>query len=337
MIHIDGALGEGGGQVLRTALGLSVATGQPFSIDGIRRNRQKPGLQRQHLTAVLAAQQVGDADVDGAATGSTSLTFRPRGLRAGAFRFAIGTAGSTTLVLQAVLPALWSAKAVSTVELVGGTHNPLAPPFDFLARSFAPVVARLGGGLELALHRHGFHPAGGGVLTATVSPATWRPLAIERDALPPRLSARIVLCGIPRHVAEREAAVLQQRLELPAAATTIDTVESNGPGNVVLVMIEGAGGTEVITSLGERAVSAERVAERAAQAVRQFVRSGAPVGEHLADQLLIPMALAGGGTFVTTEPSQHTRTNAMVVQRFLPVCIEMAADGDAFRVSVQPR
>jgi RNA 3'-terminal phosphate cyclase (ATP) len=167
VLTIDGAHGEGGGQVLRTALGLAIVTGQPITLVDIRARRKKPGLQRQHLTAVQAAAAVGAASVAGAELGSTRLEFCPSALCSGHHRFAIGTAGSATLVLQTVLPALWAADGPSTIELSGGTHNPMAPPFDFLAQAFAPIVRRMGAGLDLELLRHGFFPAGGGSFLTT--------------------------------------------------------------------------------------------------------------------------------------------------------------------------
>lgn len=336
-LHIDGSLGEGGGQVLRTALGLSLVTGQPFAIDKIRAGRPKPGLQRQHLTAVLAAAEVGGAQVEGAELGSQRLTFKPKGVRAGAYRFAIGTAGSTTLVLQTVLPALLVADGPSTVELVGGTHNPMAPPFDFLQHAFAPLLHRMGASLALELRTHGFYPAGGGQWRATVAPAAWTPIELLERAAEPQQRARIVLSRIPRHVAEREASTLRARLGLRADEITIDEVDSPGPGNVVLLRLNLGVVTEVVTALGERGVLAEDVAAKVANEAEALLRSGVPVGEHLADQLLVPMALAGGGVFRTVEPSQHTTTNAQVIERFLPVAFTMREDGGAWRIGVGKR
>jgi len=329
MLHLDGSLGEGGGQVLRTALGLSLVTGTPFTIEKIRAGRNKPGLQRQHLTAVLAAAAVGDARSEGAELGSQRLTFAPQRVRAGDYRFAIGTAGSTTLVLQTVLPALLSADGPSTVELIGGTHNPLAPPFDFLEHTFAPVLHRMGGPLGIELRTHGFYPAGGGQLRATIAPAAWRPIELLARTAEPQLRARIVLSRIPSHVAEREASMLRARLGLPADAITIDEVASPGPGNAVMLRIGFGEVTEVITALGERNVRAEDVATAVADEARALLAANVPVGEHLADQLLVPMALAGGGTFRTVAPSLHTRTNAQVIGLFLPVQFAMREDGNA--------
>ncbi|MEO6597275.1 MAG: RNA 3'-terminal phosphate cyclase [Planctomycetota bacterium] len=323
MLHLDGSMGEGGGQVLRTALGLSLVTGQAFAIEKIRAGREKPGLKRQHLTAVLAAAEVGDARVEGAELGSQCLTFKPRKVRAGDYRFGIGTAGSTTLVLQTVLPALLSADGPSTVELVGGTHNPLAPPFDFLLHTWAPLLHRMGAGLGLELSQHGFYPAGGGHLRATIAPASWQPIELLERATEPRLRADIAWAKIPPHIAEREAKVLRARLSLSADQVTTREVRSTGPGNAVMVRVLLGEVTELVMALGERAVRAEDVAAKAADHAEELLAAHVPVGEHLADQLLIPMALAGGGTFRTVTPSLHTRTNAGVIERFLPVRIAL--------------
>ena len=171
MLTINGSQGEGGGQILRTALAMSLVTGKPFRIVRIRAGRKKPGLLRQHLTAVQAAAQIGQATVEGAAIGSQELTFTPGEIRPGEYRFAVGTAGSATLVLQAVLPALLTAPGLSVLTLEGGTHNPFAPPFDFLHRSYLPLVNRMGPTVEARLERPGFYPAGGGKFVVTVEPA----------------------------------------------------------------------------------------------------------------------------------------------------------------------
>src|SRR5262245_2007058 len=160
-ITIDGSAGEGGGQILRTALALSLVTARPFRIERIRAGRPKPGLLRQHLTAVQAAAKVGAARISGAEVGSLELTFEPTGLRGGAYDFAVGTAGSATLVLQTLLPALLRAREPSQLTIEGGTHNPYAPPFDFLARTFLPVLRRMGAAIEARLEAPGFYPAGG--------------------------------------------------------------------------------------------------------------------------------------------------------------------------------
>lgn len=326
MLRIDGTQGEGGGQILRTALGLALVTRTPFAIDKIRQQRKRPGLQRQHLTAVLAAARVGSARVTGAELGSTELTFEPQTCNGGDYEFAIGTAGSTTLVLQTILPALWCANGPSTVRLSGGTHNPMAPPFDFLKHTFAPLAHRMGAPLELQLHRHGFHPAGGGEMTANIAPAAWRRLDLLDAPTRREVSARILHSSLPQRVVPREVNALRRRLDLREDQVTIEEVASYGPGNIVLCDVQLGAVHEVVSSLGERGVLAEVVAQRAAAEVKALLDSNAPVGEHLADQLLIPMALAGGGAFRTVAPSLHTRTNAAVVERFLPVTISLRED-----------
>jgi RNA 3'-terminal phosphate cyclase (ATP) len=327
MLRIDGTEGEGGGQILRTALGLSVVTGTPIQVDAIRAKRKNPGLQRQHLTAVQAAAQVGCARVEGAVLGSTSIEFAPQACNAGHYEFAIGTAGSTTLVLQTILPALWAADGPSTVRLRGGTHNPMAPTFDFLERSFARTAHRMGAGLGVELHRHGFHPAGGGELTASVSPAAWTRLdLLDAPTAQAEIRARILHSAVPASVPHREARVLCERLGLEPDRVTIEEIAADGPGNAIVCDIQLGALHEVVTSLGARNISAEQVATRAARDVRALIAAKAPVGEHLADQLLIPMALAGGGAFRTSKPSLHTHTNAAVVERFLPVSIALRED-----------
>lgn len=337
MITIDGSQGEGGGQVLRTALSLALVTGQPFAIEKIRAGRDKPGLKRQHLTCVQAATEVGGAAVDGAELGSMRLVFEPRELRGGDYRFAIGTAGSTTLVLQTVLPALLVADEPSTVTASGGTHNPLAPPFDFLATTFATAVRAMGASLDLQLVRHGFAPAGGGMLTAAVGPSRLAPIEWLQRGHTGLPGARALIAQIDASVAERELAVVRKRLGMHPERLRVEKVDSHGPGNMLLLEFPNQHVTEVIAVPGERGVSAEQVADRACALARPFLASDAPVGEHLADQLLLPLAMAGGGAFRTTEPSSHTRTNAEVIERFLPVRFELRPHGNAWLVAVHPR
>ncbi|MBI4816352.1 MAG: RNA 3'-terminal phosphate cyclase [Deltaproteobacteria bacterium] len=339
MILIDGSKGEGGGQILRSSLALSLVTGKPVQIVKIRAGRARPGLMKQHLTSVLSAAEVGSAEVKGASLGSTSLSFRPNPPRAGSYRFSIGSAGSATLVLQTVLPALLAASEPSRLVLEGGTHNPAAPPFDFLARVFAPRLAELAGTLALALERPGFYPRGGGRFTAVVTPRPFRRLdLLERGPLTRRMIVARV-AGLPRHIAERELSVLRELLGFEAHEASIEELPaSQGPGNVALVELEAGSLTEIVTGFGERGVSAERVAERVAAEASRFIEHGAPVGEHLADQLIVPMAMAGEGSFVTGPLTPHTRTQLELVPQFLPIAFETTElSGGRVRVEVGPR
>ncbi len=320
MITIDGSFGEGGGQILRTALGLSLATGQAFRIEKIRANRSKPGLQRQHLAAVNAARTIGQAEVEGATANSAELCFRPTIVTPGDYSFSVGSAGSVTLVLQTVLPALMIAPGSSALILEGGTHNPLAPPFEFIANTFLPLIHRMGPKVRAKLDRHGFYPAGGGKMRVTIEPAAGlnRLDIAERGAVL-RLRAVALVARLPRHVAERELKVLKRDLRLDASDLRIEEVKSPGPGNVVFVEVECANVAEVLAGFGELGVKAEVVAGRLAKEARRYVEAEVPVGEHLADQLLLPMALAGGGSMVTFPLSPHALTNVDVLRQFLPV------------------
>lgn len=334
MLTIDGSQGEGGGQILRTSLTLSLCTGQPFCLANVRAGRDKPGLRPQHLQAVTAAAQLANAEVTGAAVGSSELRFVPRlhgaAIPPGAYRFDIGTAGSTSLVLQTVLLPLLLARGPSTVTLIGGTYNTKAPPFDFIDRVFAPVLRRLGVDLRLRLQKPGFYPAGGGQVVAEIAPlpdgtrSLGRLELLERGPLQQRL-ATVVLARLPEQIAEREQEVLRQRLGWPAAAYAVRSIaRSQSPGNVVLLEIASEHVTEMFSSIGERGVPAEQVAENAAVEALHYLSTDAPIGEHLADQLLLPLALGAGGRYRTVEPSLHTRTQVEIIRRFLPqVAIDM--------------
>lgn len=325
MLTIDGSYGEGGGQILRTALGLSLVTGTPFRIEKIRAGRKRPGLMRQHLTAVRAAAQVGGAEVEGATIGSQQLTFRPGKTTAGEYHFAIGTAGSATLVLQTVLPALLTASKPSVLTLEGGTHNPYAPPYDFLERAFLPLVSRMGPKLEAKLERYGFYPAGGGRFSIRVEPVAKLTAydLCKRGAIYGR-RARAIISALPVEVAERELKVVQQRLTWDASyCSVVEASSSRGPGNVLTIELVCEHVTEIFTGFGEKGVRAEKVAEEAAREARRYLASEAAVGEYLTDQLLVPMALAGSGSFVSTGLSRHATTNIEVIEKFLDVEISV--------------
>lgn len=333
-LELDGAQGEGGGQVLRSALTLSMITGTPFRIEGIRANRSKPGLLRQHLTAVQAAAAICGAQVSGAEPGSQRLSFAPGPIRGGDYRFAVGTAGSCTLVLQTVLPALWFADGPSTISVSGGTHNRAAPPADFLLRAWQPLVSEMGALQTLELVRHGFYPAGGGEVVASVSPcALLQPIALDERGQYVGLKAEAVVAGVPGSVARRELERLRAQIaDVDGAIRELPSRE--GPGNAVLIEVRHARVTELFTEFGERGLPAEIVADQAAKQARNYIHSGAAVGEYLADQLLLPMALAGGGRFTCASASSHLHTNITVIEKFLPIEFAVEPFGDRVSVSV---
>jgi RNA 3'-terminal phosphate cyclase (ATP) len=318
MIVIDGSAGEGGGQVLRSALALSILTRTPFKMERIRAGRDKPGLRPQHLTSVQAAKEVSQADVVGSEVGSRELTFKPRTVQGGDRTFSVGTAGSATLVLQTILPALLRARERSTLTLEGGTHNQHAPPFEFLAESFLPVLRRMGAKIEATLVRPGFYPVGGGKMVVKVEPSELTAIELEeRGAL---VSRRAIAhsAGLPPAVAERELRVCKERLSLGRdEIVRMDWDEAFGPGNAVNVIHKYANVGVVSTGFGDRGARPDEVAERAIGPILRYLETKAAVEEHLCDQLLLPMAMGRGGVFTTTEPSSHTTTQIETLKQFL--------------------
>ena len=339
MIIIDGSQGEGGGQILRTSLSLSAITGIPVTIDNIRAKRPKPGLQRQHLVAVQAAARVCGGQVEGAELGSRALVFHPQQPLAGDWHFDIGSAGSCTLVLQTILPIMLHANGPSTVTITGGTHNGMAPPVEFLSMSLFPILHRVGISAGIELQRHGFYPAGGGAIRATVQPGcgTVPLLLLERGKATNR-HADVLVANLPTHVAYREAQELKHALHWSHDEIDENEVTADGPGNAIITRLRYANVTTVVSAFGELRKSAERVAQEAIKDVRRLLKSDIPVCEHLADQLLLPLALGVGGQFRTLKPSEHTTTNAAIIAKFLGDVVSYEQqDGDNWIITVRGR
>jgi RNA 3'-terminal phosphate cyclase (ATP) len=301
---------------------------------------------RQHLACVQAAAEVSGAQVEGAELGATALRFAPGPVRAGDYRFAIAGAGSCLLVLQTVLPALLRADGPSRLVLTGGTHNPRAPPFHFLARAYAPLVARLSAGLELTLHRCGFYPAGGGEVHAQITPASGllRPFDLLARGALQEAYAECLAPALPRQVAARELDTLAALTGWPRAQLRVaDARQNEGPGNALLVTLVYEQLTEVFMALGQKSVTAEEVARRMVREMRGYQScTGAAVGPHLADQLVLLLALAcapgwGAGSraaFTCSEVTAHTRTHCALIERFLPLRFAIEREGDAHRIEV---
>ncbi|MDQ1816687.1 RNA 3'-terminal phosphate cyclase [Massilia sp. CCM 9210] len=325
MIELDGAVGEGGGQILRSALTLSMITGQAFCIKNIRAGRKKRGLLRQHLVAVQAATQISGATVTGAELGSQTLVFAPKAIKGGDYQFAIGSAGSCTLVLQTVMLALLHADGPSTVRISGGTHNPMAPPAQFLQRAYIPLLRKMGAEIDIELLRSGFYPAGGGCIVATIAPCPQlRQLTLMERGERVEGYAEGIVAGLPASIALRELECVGLGMNWTGDQLRMRGLPGEqGPGNALLITLEYEHATEVFCAFGEKMVRAETVAKDAMHEARRYIASQAAVGEHLADQLMLPMALAGGGSFTADVISQHAITNAEVIGRFLPVAITL--------------
>lgn len=340
-IKIDGSQGEGGGQIVRTSLALSMLTGRAVEITNLRAGRNKPGLMRQHLTAVRAAADVSSAEVVGNEVGSQTLQFAPQTVRPGKYHFAVGTAGSATLVLQAVLPALLVASGESQLVLEGGTHNPWAPPFDFLANTYLPLVNRMGPQVTTALERHGFSPAGGGRFSVAVRPTTQLQGfdLLERGELHARRATGLV-ARLPAQIAERELKIFAEKLQwAPYELEVIEIQDSAGPGNVVMLRVEFEHVTETFIGFGQVGVSAEHVAHEVLKQYRNYQTSTAPVGTYLADQLLLPLGVAAwqtgrGGSFRTSGLSRHATTHIELLRTFLDIPISLERDEESCVVHV---
>jgi len=336
LIEIDGTRGEGGGQLLRGALALAVATGRGFRIEEIRRSRRRPGLMRQHLTAVQAAAAICGARVDGAELGATTLVFEPGPARAGRYEFAIGTAGSSVLVLQAIVPALARLAEPSRITVSGGTHNPLAPTFEFLRDALAPQLAAIGWSVAYTLVRHGFYPAGGGELVAEIAPArdAQRLVLVERGERRSH-TVRAIVAHLSRDIALRELTTFCARMNWEADPRSIVSIDdSAGPGNLIEATVRYEHVTEVVTSIGERERSAEQVANRCADELQGYLRTTAPVGEHLLDQLLVPMALTRGGELRAIRWTPHAEAQRELLRAWFDRDLEVERREDGVRVIV---
>jgi RNA 3'-terminal phosphate cyclase (ATP) len=328
MLTIDGAMGEGGGQILRTALASSLLTGRPFRIERIRASRRKPGLLHQHLAAFEAAAMIAGADTTGGYLGSQTLVFEPGEVRPGTYSFVIGTAGSTGLLLETVLVPLLSTGGVSELVIEGGTHNEAAPPFEFLDLALAPLLRRMGAELTLTLERPGFYPGGGGRIRVETRGARWTPLHLPDRGPVHSIWARALVSALPISIAERELAVVRDELDRQPMELSAEAVEATGPGNALLVGVESEHITEVFSGFGRRGVLAEQVARTVVERVQQYLNSGVAVGLHLADQLLLPLTQSGGGAFLTLPPTEHFKTNLEVLTQFFDFEVRTRPVGD---------
>jgi len=348
-VFIDGSTGEGGGQILRTGLALACITGKSLHIENIRAARRNPGLAKQHLAAVQAACQICGAECHGAAINSKVLDFQPGPVQSGQFHFDVGSAGSASLVIQTILPALFLADKPSTVTVVGGTHNPLAPPFDFLCETFLPAIATAGFQGNCKLIKHGFFPAGGGKITFDVQP--WQKQQAQainfcEPIKEPQIHARIYTAKLPARIAQRqEKLLLQSNLNIQNIEH-IEVTDSVGPGNCVMIRLC-ASRTTVFTAFGMKGKPSEEVINEVVKLATDFLASGGAVDRFLADQLLIYMALPafagtslplrkqGAGCYTTNELSSHLQTNMEIIKKFLPVDFNVEQQGQIYKISCE--
>ncbi|MBI5603159.1 MAG: RNA 3'-phosphate cyclase [Deltaproteobacteria bacterium] len=338
MITIDGSYGEGGGQILRTALSLSVIFGIPVRIEQIRNNRKKPGLMPQHLTAVKALQEICQARVDGAVIGSKELSFEPGRVKPGEYSFDVGTAGSTSLIFQSLLLPLTLSGGDSLVRLKGGTHVPWSPPFHYLEWVFLPVLVRMGIQVQMKLKKWGWYPKGGGEIEARIKPVKQlMPLSLGQPWKPAWIKCFCASSHLPEHIREREKQQVEELLSPKALQAHYELIEgpSPGQGNIVFIAAGGGPGYAGFSSLGQRGKRAEQVAGEAVDSLLAFMESGASVEAHLADQLVPYLALAQGPSEILVQRiSSHLKTNLWVVRQFCQVNITLSEEGMVGRLQI---
>ena len=337
MIIIDGAKGEGGGQIVRSALTLSLLTGKAFRITNIREKRKNPGLLRQHLTALKAAALISEAKVRGNDIGSSDFFFEPKTIKGGEYKFSIGSAGSTTLILQTVLLPLLSAREPSLVVIEGGTHNPWAPPFDFIEHSFLPLLRSVGASVSVMLERAGFYPAGGGRIRVEINPS--EPSAkidlMSRGALLKR-ECKAIVTGLSGDIAKRELAAVKKLLKWESHELKISQLpQEYGPGNILLAELQFEKLCSVFCAFGERGVRAENVGQLLGEQLQEYFEVEAAVERHLADQILLPCVWAKGGAFSTLTTSSHFETNLALIRDFVDIdCRTEPISKDVVKVTI---
>jgi RNA 3'-phosphate cyclase len=339
MIEIDGSEGEGGGQMLRTALALSALTGRPFRFENIRAKRDKPGLAPQHLTGVKGVAEICHAAVDGANVGSTSLTFQPDKVEAGDYRFDVGTAGSITLVLQACMLACARTRARTEFDVFGGTNVRMSPPSDYLEHVLFPLLRNMGYEIDVKVPARGFYPQGGGEMVVGMSMGERvLPLRLEERGHFRQISGVCFTQKLPDHIAERMASTARKTLVGHSPARFVmDRRQGHSVGAGIFLAAEYENTVLASDALGEKGISSEKLGELAATSLIEEMGSGGTLDRHAADQILPYLSLAAGSsTFLVQELTLHFQTQVEIITRFLDVQIDTEPVGAVHRVSVKP-
>jgi len=341
-LEIDGACGEGGGQLLRTAVALSAVTGRRIAVRNIRAGRDKPGLAPQHLMAVRAVATLCAARVEGLDLRSQALRFAPRALSGGEHGFDIGTAGSVTLVLQALLPAMVSAGRSVAVTVIGGTDVRQAPTIDYFASVLLPLLARGGIAARLEVVRRGYYPRGGGEVRLTLAPGALRPIAFAPGGLV-AIEGHAHVANLPEHIATRMRDAAAERLcAVPGPAPRItvavlDSTQALGRGGAIALCARMQDTVLGASRVAEQGVRAEALGAAVGEELALDLAAGASVDLHAADQLLVYLALAGGGSYLARSVTSHARTAMWLIEQFLPVQFTTAHQDGLVRVQVGPR
>jgi RNA 3'-terminal phosphate cyclase (ATP) len=345
VVHIDGSYGEGGGQILRTSLALACVLGKPVEIINIRKARERPGLQPQHLTAVLAAAAISQAHVEGAELASTSISFRPRTLMGGDYELSVsekrGSAGSTSLVLQTIMLPLCFAEQRATVTVLGGTHVPWSPTFHYLKFIFLPMLSRINAKIDIDIKKWGYYPGGGGIVTASVVPCgKIFPISILSRGKLSRVTGLSAVANLPRDIAVRQRNRAVNELLKKGIDANMEIVAAPSPGKGTFVFLKAEfensiAGFDALGAIGKRA---EEVADEACQSLLIYVNSSGALDPHLADQIIPYLALGRGDSeFTTSSITRHLITNIWVVKQFLDVDVQVQGrEGDAGQITIKP-
>lgn len=328
MITIDGSYGEGGGQIIRTAVGLAIVTGTDININNIRKQRPKPGLKAQHLTAIKTAAAMTGATVSGVRLGSTEVTFRPQRICGGGYTVDIGTAGSITLLLQCLMPAASALSESLILDITGGTDTAWSPPIDYFTHIFLPLLTAMGYDCDVQVDKRGYYPIGGGRVSARINPCRLTGLDITRKC--DNVMGMSHSSRLPLHVARRQADSAAEALERAGYSSSIEveTADYVSTGSGITLWCGSLGGS----SLGKRGLPAEKVGRSAAMEIITELDSGAAVDVHLADQLIPYLGLAGRGSYTVREITEHTRTNIWVVEQFLDVTFQIKSEKRGFKI-----
>jgi RNA 3'-terminal phosphate cyclase (ATP) len=342
VLELDGSYGEGGGQLVRNAVALSAITGRPVAIRNVRANRDKPGLAPQHVAAVRAVAALAGASLEGVELRSQSIAFSPRAAVGGSFRFDVGTAGSLSLLLQALLPVMIASGKPCDAEIIGGTDVRMAPPLDYLREVLLALLSRMGARVRLEVRRRGYYPRGGGEVLVSVSPSPLQPVALDAPGALQGISGLAHVANLPEHIAMRMRASALARLAsvrgvIPGiACRVLGPDDAVGQGGAIVTWAHTEGTVLGAGRVAERGVRAEALGEAAGEELAADLAAGATADVHAADQLLVYFALAGGGALTTRAVSTHARTCIWLIEQFLPIRFGVSQAGALFRVVATP-
>ena len=341
MLEIDGSHGEGGGQIVRTAVALSALTSTPIRVVNVRAKRTKPGLAAQHATAIRAVARLCDARLEGVEVGSDAFSFGPKEIHGGRFSFDVGTAGSITLVLQACLPAAFQA-GDTELEVRGGTDVPWSPPLDYFGHVFLGLLRKMGGRAEVEEAMRGYYPRGGGLVRVRVeNPAKWKPLRLPSRGGIERIAGRAHASNLPEDVVDRMKSSafrhLSDFITVRIHSETLGPDRAVGPGGAIVLWAETPDTILGATALAEKGKRAEKVGEQAAIALMKEIESRATLDVHASDQVLAYAAMASGSSeFLVREVTEHTLTMMWLLGSFLGTQFQIVPEGGLHRVTVRP-